>query len=117
MMELFDPKLPFLARPEHATFPCMKPRITISTTETGELEIWINEVGRDLLVKELQHLSATSDHFYFSPEELDGEVPVQSRPYREGDRVLEWGKVLFRPDEWDRKYYPHVLEPERSTDS
>jgi hypothetical protein len=95
----------------------MKPRITINMSETGELEIWINEAGRDLLVKELQHLSAKSDHFHFGPEELDGEVPVQSRPYRVGDRVVEWGKVLFRPDEWDRKYYPHLLEPVSSTGS
>jgi hypothetical protein len=90
----------------------MKPRITISTTETGELEIWLNEAGRDLLVKELQHLSEKSDHFHLGPEELGGEVPVQSRAYREGDRVVDWGKVLFRPDHWDRQYFPHVLQPE-----
>jgi hypothetical protein len=23
---------------------------------------------------------------------------------------VEWGKILFRPDEWDAKYYAHVLE-------
>jgi len=87
----------------------MKPRITISTSAEGELEIHVNEAGRDLLVRELQHLSERTDHFHFGPEDLDGEVPVQNRPYRDGDRVIEWGKVLFRPDDWDARYFPHVL--------
>lgn len=52
----------------------MKPRITINTNKEGELELWVNELGRDLLVRELQHLSERSDHFHFGPEELDGEV-------------------------------------------
>ncbi len=91
----------------------MKPRITISTNKDGELEIWVNEAGRDLLVKELQHLSETSDHFHFGPQELGGEVPVQDRAYREGDRLIEWGKVLFRTDEWDARHFPHVLEADQ----
>jgi hypothetical protein len=89
----------------------MKPRITINTRPDGELEIWLNEAGRDLLVRQLQHLSEQSDHFHFGPEDLDGEVPVQSRAYRDGDQVIEWGKVLFRPDEWDAEHFPHVLAP------
>jgi hypothetical protein len=89
----------------------MKPRITITTTGAGELRIWLNEAGRDLLVEELQHLSEKSDHFHFGPEELDGEVPVQTRAYLESDHVLEWGKVLFRPDRWDAQYFPHVIKP------
>jgi hypothetical protein len=32
-----------------------------------------------------------------------------TRPYRKGDKLLEYGKVLFRLDEWDRKYFPHVV--------
>ena len=87
----------------------MKPRITINSNNDGELEIWLNEAGRDLLVKELQHLSERSDHFHFGREELDGEVPVQTQPYREGDQIIEWGKVMFRPDEWDAEHFPHVL--------
>lgn len=87
----------------------MKARITINSNKDGELEIWLNPAGRDLLVKELQHLSERSDHFHFGPEDLDGEVPVQNRAYREGDQIIEWGKVMLRPDEWDEKYYPHVL--------
>jgi hypothetical protein len=89
--------------------PNERPRITLSRSQQGELEIWVNEAGRDLLVRELQHLSEASDHFHFGPEDLDGEVPVQSKAYRPDDEIFEWGKVLFRPDKWDAAYYPHVL--------
>jgi hypothetical protein len=88
----------------------MKPRITINSNKDGELEIWLNEAGRDLLVKELRHLSERGDHFHFGPEEFDGEVPVQTIAYREGGHVIEWGKVMLRPDEWGAQYFPHVLE-------
>ena len=87
----------------------MKPRITINTNRDGELEIWLNPAGRDLLVRELQSLTEKSDHFHFGPANLDGEVPVQSIAYREGDQVFEFGKVMFRPDGWDAEYFPHVL--------
>ncbi len=88
----------------------MKPRITIAIDERSELQIYLNEAGRDLLMRELQVLSERSDHFHFGPEDLDGEVPVQSRAYREGERVLEWGKVMLRPDAWDARHFPHVLD-------
>ena len=42
----------------------MKPRITINTNKAGELEIWLNEAGRDLLVRELLRFSEQSDHFH-----------------------------------------------------
>ena len=89
----------------------MRPRITINRTKEGELELWLNPAGRDLLVRELQHLSEKSDHFNFMPEEMDGEVPVRNRAYRDGDEIIEWAKVMFRPDEWDERYFPHVLDP------
>ncbi len=88
----------------------MKPRITISLTIDGELEVHLNESGRDLLVKELQHLSEDSDHFHFGPEEAGGEVPTQTYPYRDDHKIVGWGKVLFRPDKWDAQYHPHVLK-------
>ena len=87
----------------------MKPRITINTNNDRELEIWLNPAGRDLLVRELQRLSEGSDHFHFGSSDLDGEVPVQSTAYRENDKVIEWGKVMFRPDEWDAEHFSHVL--------
>lgn len=87
----------------------MKPRITINTNSDGELEMWLNPAGRDLLGRELQSLSEGSDHFHFGPADLDGEVPVQSTAYRDGDKVIEWGKVMFRPNGWDAEHFPHVL--------
>ena len=88
----------------------MKPRITLSVTEDGEFELAVNEAGRDLLVRELQRLSETSDHVHFAPDEDLGEVVVSTKPYRPTDRVLEWGKLLYRPDTWDRRYFPHVMD-------
>jgi hypothetical protein len=88
----------------------MSARITFNLTAGGELEIWLNEQGRDLLVKELQHLSEKWDHFHFGPKDLPSEVQVSSITYRADDRILEWGRVYFRPDVWDRQYFPHVLD-------
>ena len=88
----------------------MKPRITMATTKDGTLEIFVNEAGRDLLVKELLGLSRTSDHFHFSPEEYAMEVPVQTVAYSDGDKIHGWGTFLFRPDDWDAQYFPHVLQ-------
>jgi hypothetical protein len=95
----------------------MRPRITINQNKDGELEIWLNEAGRDLLVRELQHLSEQNDHFHLGPEEFDGEVPVQTRPYRKEDKILEWGKVMFRADAWDAQYFPHVFEGQKPSSS
>lgn len=86
----------------------MKPRITINLTADGDFEIWLNEKGRDLLVRELQHLNEKSDHFHFGPVGI-GEVGVSSRPYRVHYKVLEFGKVYFRTDAWDTEYFPHVI--------
>lgn len=94
----------------------MKPRITIEVNSDGELEILINELGRDLLVDELKRLSETSDHFHLGPEEYGGEVPTQRRAYSEGDKVIEWAKVLYRPDAWDAEHFPHVLTIDESGD-
>ena len=88
-----------------------EPRITISRKPDGELEIWLNPAGRDRLVRELQALSESNDHFHLGPEEQGGQVPVRLKAYREGDEIIDWAKVLFRPDDWDAQYFPHVLEP------
>ena len=86
----------------------MSARITVNLTAEGKLEIWLNEKGRDLLVRELQRLNERNDHFHFGPEETREGV-VSSIGYRPNDKLLEHGKVLFRTDAWDREYYPHVL--------
>jgi hypothetical protein len=91
----------------------VKARITLNLTVGGELEIWLNEEGRDLLVRKLQALGETNDHFHLAPSGM-GEVEVSKRPYQPTDRVIEWGKVLFRTDEWDRRYFPHVLDEDAS---
>lgn len=85
------------------------PRITMNTTPGGELEIWLNKEGRDLLVRELTGLSETSDHFHLGTFE-GAEIAIGARAYRPTDTILHVGKVLFRPDEWDRTHFPHVME-------
>lgn len=94
----------------------MKPRITVSLQPDGGFEIWINEAGRELLIKELRGLSERWDHFHLDHYDDAGiadatEVPLSAIPYNSEDRVLLNGKVLFRPDDWDRAHFPHVLEP------
>ena len=87
------------------------PRITLSRNGAGELEISLNESGRDLLVRELAQLSERNDHFHLGPEEYGIEVPVRTKAYRDGDEIIDWAKVLFRPDHWDAEHFPHVLDP------
>ncbi len=87
-----------------------KPRITFSRTKDGSLEIWLNSAGRDLFVSQLQGLSEQSDHFHIMPEDMRPELPARNLSYREGDEVIEWGKVLFRPDEWDEEHFPNVMD-------
>jgi hypothetical protein len=84
----------------------MKPRITLNMTAGGELEIWVNETGRDRLVQELQALNERNDHFHLGWFEVE----VSARAYRPTDTIIEYGKVLFRTDEWDRRFFPHVLD-------
>lgn len=86
----------------------MQSRVTISLDEEGALEIFVNEAGRDRLVAELLGLDRRNDHFHLSVGEL-GEFELQSVPYRETDRIVETAKVLFRPDDWDRQHFPHVV--------
>jgi len=93
----------------------MRPRITINTSADGGLEIPLNETGRDLFIRELEHLSESSDHFHLGPEEFGSEVPVRNRPYRKTDQIIEYAKVMFRPDKWDAEYFPHVLDASEPT--
>jgi hypothetical protein len=85
------------------------PRITLSLTADGLFEMWLNPEGRDRLVQKLQALTIENEHFHLGPATF-GELEVATKAYSEGDRVLEWGKVYFRIDEWDEKYFPHVLK-------
>jgi hypothetical protein len=73
------------------------------------LEIWLNKEGRDLLVRKLQALSESNDHFHMAPSDVPSEVELSTRPYHSTDTVIDYGKVLFRADEWDARYFPHVV--------
>ena len=64
----------------------MSSRITINRNKDGELEIWLNEDGRDLLVRELQRLSEKNDHFHLGPEDIS-DVQLSDLAYRDGDTV------------------------------
>jgi hypothetical protein len=85
----------------------MTARIALDINSAGEFELWLNPEGRDLLVKQLLALSESNDHFHLAP--MATHIELSTRPYRSGDKLLEYGKVLFRLDEWDRKYFPHVV--------
>jgi hypothetical protein len=87
----------------------MPARITFNLNAAGELEMWLNPEGRDVLVKELQGLSERWDHVHFGPKNF-GEVEVSDRPYQPDDKLLMYGKILFRTDAWDAEYFPHVLD-------
>ena len=95
-----------------------KPHITfaVERTETGkpgELQVYLNPEGRDLLVKELTGLSERWDHIHLQDEEWTIEVPLQTRAYvPDREEIIDCVKILFRPDEWDREYFPHVLKTE-----
>lgn len=90
----------------------MKPRVTVCVLADGSFEILMNEAGRDLMVEEMQRLNHHNDHFHldhYDDPDLDTDVALSGIPYRADDKILEYGKILLRPDEWDLKYFPHVL--------
>jgi hypothetical protein len=89
----------------------MAARITITLGENDFVGIHLNEEGRDLLVRELQGLNASNEHLHLAPQGYKmADVELRSQPYRVGDKVLEWGKICFRLDAWDRKHYPHTVD-------
>ena len=92
----------------------MRPRITVNLTADGEFQIWVNQQGRDVLVRELQGLSERNDHFHLGPKGL-AKVEVSFVSYNASDKVLGFGKILFRTDEWDKQHFPHVLDGDADT--
>ena len=91
-----------------------KPRITLQfqMSEDGTahgVDLFLNSAGVALLIDELNSLSESNDHFHlFSPEWVpDGEL--STIPYDKDGTVGHHLKVLFRPDKWDREYYPHLF--------
>ncbi len=86
-----------------------KPRITINLHEGDFLEIWLNEAGRDALVNELLGLNAKNDHFHMMPQYIPADIQLLETGYRPDDKVMSFGKVYFRPDEWDKEFFPEVF--------
>ncbi|ESQ75091.1 hypothetical protein [Asticcacaulis sp. AC402] len=92
----------------------MTPRVTVCIRPDGSFELLCNEAGRDLLVENLQQLDRRNDHFhldYYADPDVAGatDVILGAVPYHAADTVVENGKVLLRPDDWDREFYPHVM--------
>ncbi len=91
-----------------------KPRITLQFQKSDDgtvfgADLFLNPAGVSLLIKELKSLSESNDHFHLlSPEwEIDGEL--STIPYDKNQTVGQHLKVLFRPDKWDREYFPHLF--------
>ena len=87
----------------------MTPRITISTSSQGTLEIAVNPSGRDKLVALLQSLSNQNEHFHLAPAEIGMDCDLSEVPYNSQDQIVTFAKVLYRSDEWDEEHFPHVL--------
>ena len=89
-------------------------RVTLNSTTDGVFELWVNEEGRNLLVKKLLELDEKNDHFHLASSEIsDAEILLSTTPYRPSDKIVSIGKVLYRTDEWDKHYYPHVLDKKK----
>ena len=88
----------------------MEPRITINVSEDGVLELWLNEAGRDLLVKYLKTLSTSNDHLHLGADETWADIKLGATAYRASDKLIDTAKILFRTDGWDSNYFPHVME-------
>ena len=79
--------------------------------EPTEVEIYLNPEARDQLIRELQRLSERSDHTHYGTWE-GAEVQLQDVAYSPGQVVVDHMKILFRLDEWDQQYFPHVMPKE-----
>ncbi len=94
-----------------------KPRITLEVSEkggaSGVVQLFLNKEGRDFLLKQLGALSENNDHFHlFAPEWGESDEPLSLKPYEDGAATAGHLKVMFRPDEWDKKHYPKLFEVE-----
>ena len=94
----------------------MKPRITIELNSRGELEIFFNPEGRAQFVEALLALDKRDEHFHMGTPDGYFDVELSPRPYDPTCKIIEQCKVLYRTDEGDRQYYPHVLASESEED-
>ena len=91
-----------------------EPRMTIelhgSEDEGREVQLYLNEPALETLIRELTALSRQSDHTHFLAPDWGEENNVVSLvPYNSGTDTAGHLKVMFRPDDWDREHYPHVM--------
>lgn len=91
-----------------------KPRITLQFqialdgTACG-VELFLNPAGRALLLDALNSLSESNDHLHLFSDEWQPGGDLSNIPYDKDATVGHHLKVLFRPDKWDKEYYPHLF--------
>ncbi|MDG2528457.1 hypothetical protein [Caulobacter endophyticus] len=86
-----------------------KPRITMTISDDGSFfELYLNEAGRSKLISELQALDETDEHLHLDPDGV-GDVVMSTKAYDDRQTVISYGKIYLRKDEWDAKYFPHVM--------
>lgn len=97
------------------------PRITViakkdENDDPAGVYLYLNPEGRDLLVNELNRLSEKSDHFHMGTKKWAMDLPLEMKAYEpEIETPVSNVKVMFRPDDWDQKYYPHVMTESAET--
>jgi hypothetical protein len=84
-------------------------RITINENADGELEIWLNPAGRDILSDALKALDEMNDHIHLAPEGTYNDIELRTIPYRPNDKLFDQCKIMHRPDAWDIEHFPHVM--------
>jgi len=87
----------------------MRPRITLLRTDEGVIELLFNEAGKALLISEIARLGETNDHLHLSTDGGYAEIELSVIPYSPTDQVIGDMKLLFRTDDWDKEFFPHVL--------
>src|SRR5262245_24821984 len=93
----------------------VRPRMTvqISGDKPGsrEVKIYFNPQARERFVAELMKLDRSDDHFHVFNFEECGGLRMSEIPYSPDDEVIPALKVLLRYDDWDEKYFPHMMTP------
>jgi hypothetical protein len=55
-------------------------------------------------------LNEKNHHSYLGAFDGAIDLEMQDLAYRPNDTIVDNAKILFRPDDWDRGYFPHVLK-------
>ena len=87
--------------------------VEIGTDKDGtpsSVELFVNAEGIKRLIEELSALSEKNDHFHwFAPVWAPPDGELSQVAYHPEKPTASHLKVNFRPDSWDRKYYPHLF--------